>query len=70
MVIGETLRWALVKLAIRAAGYQANTACGNMHLCAGLEAGIEVATHAVLKRILERVRQRRSVDEVRRSDEE
>ena len=43
--IGEMLRWALAKLVMRAVGDQANTACGNLQLCAGLEAGIEGATH-------------------------
>ena len=42
--IGETLRRALAKLVMRAAGDQAKTACGNLQLCAGLEAGIEGAT--------------------------
>ena len=45
--IGETLNRALAKLVMRAAGDQAKTACGNLQLCAGLEAGIERATHAV-----------------------
>ena len=39
--IGETLRQALAKLVMRAAGDQAKTVCGNLYLCAGLEAGIE-----------------------------
>ena len=39
--IGETLRRALAKLVMRAAGDQAKTACGNLQLCAGLEAGVE-----------------------------
>ena len=47
MVIGETLRWALDKLVMRAAGDRAKMACGNFQLCAGLEDGIEGATHAV-----------------------
>ena len=38
--IGETLRRAMAKLVMRAAGDQAKTACGNLRLCAGLEAGI------------------------------
>ena len=54
--IGETLRRALAKLVMRAAGDQAKTACGNLQLCAGLGAGIEGATHAVGQRRLERVR--------------
>ena len=48
--IGETLRRALAKLIMRAAGDQAKTACGNLQLCAGLEAGIEGATHAMGQR--------------------
>ena len=61
--IGETLRRALDKLVMRAAGDQAKRACGNLQLCAGLEAGIEGATHAVGKRRLATVRDRRG-DEV------
>ena len=45
---------------MRAAGDQAKTACGNLHLFAGLEAGIKGATHDVGQRRLERARQRRS----------
>ena len=30
--IGETLRWALAKLVMRAAGDQAKTACGNLQM--------------------------------------
>ena len=56
--IGETLRRALAKLITRAAGEQAKTACGNLQLCASLEAGIEGATHAVGQRRVERVRAR------------
>ena len=40
MGIGETLCRDLAKLVMRAAGDQANTACGNLQLCAGLESGI------------------------------
>ena len=58
MGIGETLRRALAKLVMRAAGEQAKTACGNLQLCAGLEAGIEGATHTVGQRRVERVRAR------------
>ena len=54
--IGETLRRDLTKLVMRAAGDQAKTACGNLQLCAGLEASIEGATHAVGQRRVERVR--------------
>ena len=38
--IGDTLRRALAKLVMRAAGDQENKACGNLQLCACLEAGI------------------------------
>ena len=55
MGIGETLRRALAKLVMRAAGDQAKTACGNLQLCAGLEAGIEGVTHSVGQRRVERV---------------
>ena len=59
MGIGETLRQDLTKLVMRAAGEQAKTACGNLQLCAGLEAGIEGATRAVGQRRVERVLARR-----------
>ena len=45
--IGETIRRTLAKLVMREAGDQAKTACGNLQLCAGLEAGIEGSTYAV-----------------------
>ena len=45
--IVETLRRALAKLVMGAAGYQAKTACVNHQLCEGLNYGIEGATHAV-----------------------
>ena len=57
--IGETLCRALAKLVMRAAGEQAKMACGNLQICAGLEAVIEGATHAVEKRRVERLRARR-----------
>ena len=63
MGIGKTLRRALAKLVMRAAGDQAKTACGNLQLCAGLEAGIEGATHAVGQRRMVRVRERRGDEE-------
>ena len=56
--IGETLRQALAKLVMRAAGDQAKTVCGNLQLRAGLEAGIERGTHAVGKQRLVRLRER------------
>ena len=40
MGIGEMLRRALAKLFMRAAMDQAKTACGNLQLCTGLEAGL------------------------------
>ena len=61
--IGETLFWALTKLIMRAAGEQAKTLCGNIQLCASLEAGIEGATHAVGQWRVERVRSRRAETE-------
>ena len=61
--IGVMLRRALAKLVMRAAGDQAKTACGNLQLCAGLEAGIEGATHAVGQRRIERVLARRGEKE-------
>ena len=68
--IGETLRQALAKLVMRAAGYQAKTVCVNLQLCAGLEAGMEGATHAVEKRRLDRVRRRRRKEEEAKEYEE
>ena len=61
--IGVTLCRTLAKLAMRSSGDQAKTVCGNLQLCAGLKAGIEGATHAVVQRRMERVR-------VRQRDEE
>ena len=55
--IGETLHRALAKLIMRAARDQANTACGNLQLCAGLEVDIEGSAHAVGQRRLARVRE-------------
>ena len=46
---------ALAKLVMRGAGEQAKTACGKLRLCAGLEAGIEGATHAIEQNNVERV---------------
>ena len=63
MCIGETLRRALAKLVMIAAGEQAKTACNNLQLCEGLKAGIEGATHAVGQRRVERVRARRAEEE-------
>ena len=52
--IWETLRQAITKIVMRAAGDQAKTACKSLQLCAGLEAGIEGATHAMEQRRRER----------------
>ena len=69
--IGETLRRALAKLVTRAAGDQAKTACGNLQLCASLEAIIEGANEAVGQRILEWARERqREEEEAEVSEEE
>ena len=57
--IGETLRRALAKLVMRAARDQAKTACVNLQLCAGLESGIEGATHDAGHCRMERVQGRR-----------
>ena len=58
--IGETLRWALARIVMGAAGDQAKTAFNNLQLCAGLNAGIEGETHTVGQRRVERVRSRRA----------
>ena len=50
--IGETLFRDLAKLVMRAAGYQAKMARGNMQLCAGLKSGIEGETHAMVQKKL------------------
>ena len=50
MGIGETLLRALAKLIMRTAGEQAKTACGNLHMCEGLEAVTEGVTHVVWER--------------------
>ena len=68
--IGETLLQALAKLVIRAAGDQVKTVCGNLQLYAGLEAGIEGATHAAGQRRLERMRGRQREEETEDSAEE
>ena len=52
--IGETLFQAFAKLVMKSSGDQAKTVCGNLQLCAGLETGIEGATHAAGQRRLER----------------
>ena len=68
--IGETLRRALAKLVMRVARNQAQTECGNLQLCASLEAGIEGNTHAVGQQRLDRVRGRCSEEEQAEEGEE
>ena len=60
---GETFRRGLAKLVMRAADNQSKTACGSFQLCAGLEAGIEGATHAVGQQRIDRVVSRRIEEE-------
>ena len=52
--IRETLRQAIAKIVMRAAGDQEKTVCGSIQLCTGIEAGIEGATHDVAQRRQER----------------
>ena len=47
MAIGEVLRRLLAKCLLAVCGADAKAACGSTNLCAGLEAGIEGALHAV-----------------------
>ena len=70
MGIWETLHRALAKLAMRAAGDKEKKACDNLQLCAGLEAGIEGATHSVGQLSLERVRERRGDEDKMEETEE
>ena len=67
--IGETLRRALAKLVMRVAGAQSKTSCGNLQLCADLEAVIEGESYAVVQTRLERARQIWSKEEARRPGE-
>ena len=61
--IEEMLHRALAKLVMRSDGEQAKTECENLQLCAGLDSGIEGATHTVGQQRLERVSMRRGVEE-------
>ena len=70
MGIGETLRRTLAKIVMRETGDHSKTTCGNLQLCAGLEAGIEKATHTVGQRRLERVREKRSREASGSAEEE
>ena len=49
--IGESWMRGVSKLVLMDCGGDAKEACGSMNLCAGLEAGIEGALHAVRKRL-------------------
>ena len=55
---------------MRAARDQAKTEFGNLQLCTGLEASIEGALHAVGEQQLEILRQIKSYEEVRGTEEE
>ena len=55
---------------MRASEEQPKTACGNLQLCAGLEASIEGATHAMGNWRLERARLRRNAEVAESMDEE
>ena len=61
--IKDTLCRALDKLVMRSDGDQAETACGNLQLCAGLKDIIDGATHAVGQREIERVKARQNLEE-------
>ncbi len=50
MGIGKVLHCLLAKLVLCKEGAQATEACSNLNLCAGLEASIEGAIHAVCQR--------------------
>eukprot|EP00957_Ditylum_brightwellii_P202906 15332335-Ditylum_brightwellii.AAC.1 len=58
--IGEAYQWLWAKLVLQKAGDQAKTACGNLQLCAGLEAEIKGAVHAVRRQREERRIERES----------
>ena len=45
--IRDTILQAINKIFMRAEGDQVKMACGSLQICAGLEAGIEGATHVV-----------------------
>ena len=55
---------------MRAAGDQAKMACGNLQMCAGLKAGIDGSTHAMVQQRLERAGSRRIEEVAGSSDEE
>jgi hypothetical protein len=47
VAIGEIWQWCIAKGNLAGSGAKAKGACRSIHLCAGLEAGIEGALHAV-----------------------
>ena len=47
MAIGEIWQWCIAKGNLVGSRAEAKGACGSIQLCAGLEAGIEGALHAV-----------------------
>ena len=51
--VGEVWRRGIAKCALKCCGEDAKAACGSTQLCAGLEAGIEGALHAVASRATE-----------------
>ena len=53
----ETLFRALAQIVMRAAEDQVNMVCGNLQLCASLEAGIEGETHVMGHRRMKRSRE-------------
>ena len=50
MDIGEVWQRAMAKCVLQVCGEDAKATCGSIQLCAGLEAGIEGALHAVKTR--------------------
>ena len=68
--IGETFRRAIAKIVMRAAGDQTKTACGYLQLCAGIEASIEGATHALAQQQREKIAPVTGERDSKDSDEE
>ena len=52
--IGEIFRRTIAKCVLKVCGEDTKAACGSTQLCAGLEAGIEGAMHAVAEQAEER----------------
>ena len=70
MGIGKTLCSALAELLMRAAGYQLMMACGNLQLCAGLEAVVGGESHTVGERRRERSVRRREEESGNEAEDE